>query len=39
MFQPNDFQPPVAQIPPLFTTQEEYCAIAVVQIILFLQIK
>jgi len=29
MFQPNDFQPPVAEIPPLFTTQEEYCAIAV----------
>jgi len=29
MFQPNDYQPPVTEIPPLFTTQEEYCAIAV----------
>jgi len=29
MFQPVDFQPPVTQIPPLFTTQEEYCAVAV----------
>ena len=30
MFQPfNDFEVPVAEIPPLFTTQEEYCAIAV----------
>ena len=29
MFQPVDFQLPVTQIPPLYTTQEEYCAIAV----------
>jgi len=29
MFQPPDFQTPATQIPPHYTTQEEYCAIAV----------
>lgn len=29
MFEPPDFIPPLAQIPPLYTTQEDYCAVAV----------